>query len=524
MHQTVKATWTRKIRARLLALQHRAMQNHPERGFSLVEMLVVMAMMGLLMAGLTVVFSRSSFLARAQTEQANMQQALRVSQHEMSRFLRMAGAGGLPITWTQDVPTDFKADALPVDYETLGSFPTNGFAVAVENNTPTGTTIPETVADGETAHFVIPGSDILTVRGVFTTPVYYLSGQFSQQDDVEAWVDDSDDTIGGTEDGEAEINVPNRVSSLYFQPLGDLIDKLNEAKDNDIPIALLARDLTNPNAYFVVQWDADRAADTLETDECNEIETPAGWDASTDPRDSAECLTIHVKLDSEGDDAYGADFANLAMGTNLQSNAGSIDVSVPNAANRATLPVPKQVGSIGVLEEFRFYVRAEWEIPGDKTSRLTPVLTRAEYVPGTDVLIERVDIVQNMLDLQLAIGIETNSTIGDAGFAAIDDFGTEDDEVLFNHSGDKLDAPDQLTGMTPQTWFNPALEFHFLRITTVSQAARPTTDNWVPRIGAIEDVDRSASFDIDGVTYNYNTDRLYQRGYLQTVVEMRNLK
>ncbi|MEM1180454.1 MAG: prepilin-type N-terminal cleavage/methylation domain-containing protein [Acidobacteriota bacterium] len=497
-------------------------KRHDEQGFSLVEMLVVMAMMGLLMAGLTVVFSRSSFLARAQTEQANMQQSLRVSQHEMARFLRMAGAGGLPITWTQTVPTDFKADALPVDYETMGSFPTNGFAVAVANNTATGTTIPASISDGLTPHWVIPGSDILTVRGVFTTPVFYLSGQFTQQTEVLPWVDSSDDTIGGAD---AEVSIPNRVSGSFSQPVEELIEVLEEKKDNGVPVALLVRDLTNPNAYFVVQWDANRSPADLTTARCGNTTTPSSWTTtSADPRESVECLTINVKLDADGDESYGAQFANLAMGTNLQSNAGSIDVSVPNAANRLTLSVPKQVGSIGILEEFRFYVRAEWEIPGDKTSRLTPVLSRAEYIPGTEVLIERVDIVQNMLDLQIAIGIETNSAIGAAGFASIDDVGSADDEVLFNHPDDLLDGAIQLAAFSPQTWFNPGLEFHYLRLTTVSQAARPTTDNWVPRIGPIEDIDRTASFEVDGVTYNYNNDRLYQRGYLQTVVEMRNLK
>ncbi|MEO1368621.1 MAG: prepilin-type N-terminal cleavage/methylation domain-containing protein, partial [Acidobacteriota bacterium] len=471
-----------------------------ERGFSLVEMLVVMAMMGLLMAGLTVIFSRSSFLARAQTEQANMQQSLRVSQHEISRFLRMAGAGGMPITWTQSIPTDFKADAMPVDYDTMGSFPTNGFAVAVQNNTAAGTTIPSGVAGGVTPHWVIPGSDVLTVRGVFTTPVYYLSGaQSTQQTEVETWVDSSTNTIGGNQAGEAEVNIPDRVSTLFAQPLEELIDKLESAKDDSIPVALLVRDLTNANAYVVVQWDANRSPADLTTAPCAGASTPPGWGASTDPRDSAQCLTIHVKLDSDGAGAYGAEFANLSMGTNLQSNAGSIDVTVPNGANRATLSVPQEVGSIGILEEFRFYVRAEWEIPGDKTSRLTPVLTRAEYVPGTEVLIERVDIVQNMLDLQVAIGIDTTAVLGNPGYATIDDTASADDEILFNHPGDQLSGATPLAGVSPQEWFNPNLEYHYLRVTTVSQAARPTRDNWVPRIGPIEDVDRTASFEIDGV-------------------------
>ncbi|MEM6792456.1 MAG: prepilin-type N-terminal cleavage/methylation domain-containing protein [Acidobacteriota bacterium] len=492
------------------------------RAFSLVEMLVVIAMMGILLTGLSLVFSRSGMLARAQTEQAAMQQSLRVAQHEMTRYLRMAGSGGLPITWTTRVPDDLAAPNDPVTYDTLGSFPTNGFAVSVRNNTAEGITIPEGLSDG-TEHIVIPGSDMLIVRGVFTTPVYYLSDPVS----VQNWVGASGgNAIGGAG---ATVEIPNVVAGNYPQPLDPLREKLREAGDRGVPVAFLVRDLGNPDAYFAVEW-ANSSGTLLPLAACSSAPAPSAWPADSHPG-NGQCITVRVKLD-DSSGTVGTALGNLSMGNNLQADAGSIQVDLPSGANRAFLPIPKQVQSIGLLEEFRFYVRAAWEIPGDRTSRLMPVLTRAEYVPGSDQLIETVDIVQNILDLQIAVGIETSASVGAAGFASITDNGGTDDEVLFNNAGDVLLDPPQLAALDPARWFNPELDFHYLRLTTVGQASRPNYESWKPVLGVIEDVDRRTSFTVAGTQYNYNSDadadrvgqRNFQRAYLQTVVEMRNLK
>ncbi|MCG8459482.1 MAG: prepilin-type N-terminal cleavage/methylation domain-containing protein, partial [Holophagales bacterium] len=129
------------------------------RAFSLTEMLVVLLIVGILLGGLLTLFSRSTYIARTQSDLAVLQQSLRVAHGELSRYLRMAGSGGLPISWNT-IPT-----GVTIDYTHVGSYP-NGFAVRVENNVAEGTTIGGLP--------VVPGTDVLTVRGVFSTPVYYL--------------------------------------------------------------------------------------------------------------------------------------------------------------------------------------------------------------------------------------------------------------------------------------------------------------------------------------------------------------
>ena len=94
--------------------------------------------------------------------------------------------------------------------------------------------------------------------------------------------------------------------------------------------------------------------------------------------------------------------------------------------------------SIGLLEEYRFFVRAEYEVPGDTDTRLTPVLSRASFLPGTTTRIDRVDIADNVIDLQIAVGIDTDLP-GTAGYGEIAENTLASwaaDEVLFNEAGD----------------------------------------------------------------------------------------
>ena len=42
------------------------------------------------------------------------------------------------------------------------------------------------------------------------------------------------------------------------------------------------------------------------------------------------------------------------------------------------------VAYVGLLEEYRFYVREDHAISGNAASDLTPVLSRARFYPGTD--------------------------------------------------------------------------------------------------------------------------------------------
>lgn len=107
------------------------------RGYSLLELMVALALAAVLMGGLLKLFQVQSEVVRRQSLAADLQQSLRVARHELVRVTRMAGRGGLP----------------------------RGAAVLIRNNIGAG----ERLADARTP-VVVTGTDVLVVRGVFASP------------------------------------------------------------------------------------------------------------------------------------------------------------------------------------------------------------------------------------------------------------------------------------------------------------------------------------------------------------------
>src|SRR6185295_14622889 len=71
-----------------------------QAGFTLVEMLIALAITAMILVGVLFTFDFSSRVARAQTYVADMQQSLRIGQDDVVRLVRMAGRGNLPLTGT----------------------------------------------------------------------------------------------------------------------------------------------------------------------------------------------------------------------------------------------------------------------------------------------------------------------------------------------------------------------------------------------------------------------------------------
>src|ERR1044071_652585 len=116
-----------------------------EAGFSLVEMLVTLAVTALLVVGILGVFDFNNKITHVQTQVADMQQSLRVGQYEMVRYVRMAGRGGVP------------ADK----------------AIEVRDNVG-DTGAQGTILVGQDSPAIVRGSDAVTVRGVLPSPVYQI--------------------------------------------------------------------------------------------------------------------------------------------------------------------------------------------------------------------------------------------------------------------------------------------------------------------------------------------------------------
>lgn len=488
--------------------------------FTLMEMLISFLMLVILLVAVLVVFERSARIGRDQTEVSAIQQSSRIAHSELLRHVRMAGAGGLPLTW-KNMPATTPE---PLRTDSPGAFP-NGFAVAIRNNVPENYTLPAD-ATGTARHTVIPRSDILTLRGAFSLPVYFYYPAMS----TAGWNDKSKDIPVRI------LEIPNRIGQDFRTPLAPLIEYLSQAR-NQNKVIFLVRDLMNPDAYGVLRWNSSAGGNDLTVSDCTTVPKATGTQGSFD----VGCIKLAVEL--EPAERYAKLIAGTAL---LPTTAADPDTETNptvmtlkmNGVPRQRVAFPAQFGSIAVLQEYRYYLRADFEVPGDPTSRLSPILTRAEYLPSLEVdpnaadFIEAIDVVDNLIDLQISVGIDQDFSTTAAGHGMVTDDGSSTDEILFNHPDDfpANAVPAGLSRFTalgvPEyvRWFHPKLDVYFLRLTTVAQSQRPDRDFVGAGLGRIEDCDRTADFLIGSQTYNYNDDRKYRRRLLQSVAELRNLK
>jgi prepilin-type N-terminal cleavage/methylation domain-containing protein len=419
------------------------------RGFTLAELVVALAVFTIILTGIMALFVFNTRLARAQMHVTGMQQSLRVAQYELVRSVRMAGRGGLP-TSLYARPPGFAGQLLP-----------SGLAISVANNVPSGTQI----AACNCAE-VLEGTDILTVRGVFNSPIYQLNP---------AAADFQYDATTGT----GTVIVRKTSPTGVPQDLTAFEDRISDGIADSV---LLVSPLDD-SVYAIV-------------------EMQPGGSSVTQVGGVTEFVTIAFRTQGGNTAEY------LAL-----SPAGGYPVELTT------------VSYVGLLEELQFYVREVRAIPGDATSELIPRLSRAQVFPGTTVAYENDtdnltgDLTENIIDLQVAIGIDTVPGIGPADGVVTEGDGvspapTNDDEWLFNHTGDD---PNDVKWVNTEAV--PAKVF-YLRINTLARTDRPDTRFQAPLLTLIEDKDFTSSpFDV----YNTRDERMYRRRNLQTTVDLRNL-
>lgn len=442
----------------------RSPQKSGPGGFTLMEMLIALALFSVVLIAILTFFDASNRLARTQVALAEMQSSQRIGQQEMVHMVGMAGIGGLPEGLTPAV-----AAANP---GVGGVFP-SGLALSVRNNVAADSHVGD-----DDSPLVITGSDVLTLRGVFSTEVLMIEPMQSL-------------VLDGN--GDTTLTVQEYVDLGVSQSLDDLRAELSKGREE----ALIVYDRYNPGAYAVLQYDP--AASSLGS-----------------PGDPS--MTIGLTLSSSA--AYADEYGTLTLGTTLLAGSGGVTWDLTGSG--ITIQLPKNVGAIGLLEEYRFYVREEHEVPGDDTSRLKPVLTQARFFPhsddaypdGTWTHIESaIDLAENIIDLQVTLGVDQGPNDGgvvDIGAAA------DDDEVLFNYPGDD----DGLGSPSTSPWADPASKLFFTRVTTVAQSFRPDPKFPGVILGAVEDHDYSA---LPVSVFNSATYTPFRKRMLQTIVEMRNL-
>jgi prepilin-type N-terminal cleavage/methylation domain-containing protein len=412
-------------------------ENHENRtvrpgqdGFTLIELIVALGVTTIVMLGILFLFDFNNRLTRVQTNVADMQQSLRIAQYDMVRMVRMAGRGGL--------------NALQ--------------GIVINRDVDDGTHVGD-----PDSPIVLEGTDVLTLRGVFTTPVYQIAYTNPASFHLDEDADPANFTGGGY------VDICKLSPSGAEQDLDVLIQTERLSK----PEVLVLVSPLDDRFYVAVELDPNTTSDTT-------IDTPTS------------CPT------AEG----------IRVGFNIVNTYSAL--SAPPAQ---ALVAFSKVGYVGFLEEYRFYVREDHSVAGNVVSDLMPVLSRARFYPGTDNPYGdpaappaelrqalRQDISDGILDLQISEGFDTN---GDG--TLVENIEEPDtDEWLGN-----ADAEPAING-----------RLKALRITTLARTNRMDHDYRAEDLTVVEDHPYTLA---DDDRVNGKQARMYRRRILQTIVNVRNL-
>src|SRR5688572_7118003 len=116
-----------------------------ERGYTLIEVMLTIVVLGVVMLGLYTLLDSSNKLAKQETNVAEAQQSARIGIYEVSRIIRQARVGGL-----------FVANAV----------------LPVSNNVAGGTSLTDLVGND---HYIRAGTDVIGVRGILSGDKYALT-------------------------------------------------------------------------------------------------------------------------------------------------------------------------------------------------------------------------------------------------------------------------------------------------------------------------------------------------------------
>ncbi len=423
-----------------------------EAGFTLIELSVVAFILALVLIGAGNLFEFNTELARVQMHLSDMQQSARIAQRDIVGLVRMAGRGGLPVSLPAVGAGGFAGKLLPT-----------GPAIEIANDVADNTRI---VAGDGTTPLIVEGTDVLTIRGVFNSSVYQVSPVAT----ATLILNDPNNPTTGT----VKINDPNPVLRIP-----QALRALEEAITTNRPEALL---LISPlqDIYAIV-------------------EITGGTVVTRDPDDNRPTeIDVDFRI---GGTATANGYLSLSPGGGFST-------------------ILRRVAAVGLVEEYRYFVREERAIATDANSELRPRLTRARFYPGTDLPWDgddanlRVDVADNIVDLQLAFGIDTNAD----QVLQNDDPSPKDDDWLFDDPTDDASDATKWNGANPLA--PPSL--YYLRISTLTRSERRDRGHVSPAITTIEDnaYGESAS---GGLSDAEMLDRTFHRSLLTTTVDLRNL-
>lgn len=417
-----------------------------EAGFTIAEMTVTLIVVVEIALAVLLLFDTSGKLGKAEVQVSDMQQSLRIGQYEVVRMVRMAGRGELPVA--NSPATAFSANLFA------------GTALAVRNNVPSGSGVIAGTAPTDSPPItnprVVAGTDVITVRGVFSTPLYQIN-----YSDPTAF---TYDPLGG----KGTVTISSTSPTGVPQPFdtnsapGSFADALAKGRTE----MLILVSPVDDTIYGVAQLDPSSS--------------------------SINGTVATLKFTT-----------NTIANVQLSANGGVFPATMKNAAY------------VGILEEYRYYVREVHATPSNLASELNPRLSRARFYPGSDMPWDGAqanlyqDIAAGVLDLQVALGFDLNRD------GAIADTNDGADELLFNSPADSVTS----TPWSPLP--TPFPQLLYLRVNVLARTNRHDLQYRAPLIVAIEDHVYSANPG-NPEDPNGSIGLTMRRRWSQTIVAMRN--
>lgn len=453
-----------------------------EAGYTLLEAIVALAIAIVLIVVALNLFDLNRRMARLETEQIEMQQAVRAVHLEVASRARVAGRGGL------------------IQGTAVKRWPDQGVVVEVASNVEgVARQVAPAIADSPMA---VAGTDILTLRGVLTGDILYGYDNTEDRTYLILRDDAGQVTTEPADVRSGEIHLCGVSPAGFVQSL----DPLRAAVEAGSEEALMIAGTGGDQAYAVVKLDPGASEPTSAV--CDPANPNAG---------------VRLAFVVSGDGGRADAYHELS----------------PSAPAPGLPPGLTSVAYAGLVEEYRYYVREAREVAGDGGSRLTPRLSRARLYPNTGrgwgvdeaavtaALAE--DVADDVVDLQVTLGMDSaqgGGALEDGSLPADGEpiFESADgasDDWLFNHPSD--DARDDVwarpgTAVVARPWLRSRL--HLIRLTTVGRAAFPVSQYEAPLLVRVGDrvYDPSDPDDPD-----HDVQRRFRRWVLSTTINLRNL-
>lgn len=412
-------------------------------GFTMVEIMIALLVLIEVMLAILVLFDSTNKLARSQKFLTELQQSQRVAQQQVVSLVRMAGRGGLPAYVALDVKPPF--DGVPDTAVPRG--------LLIINDHPGGELDP-----GNAATEVLAGTDVVIVRGVLSTPIYTVNSESP----THFVVNDSNPT-----DLVGRIEIYQDV--LPGTPLGNDIRDLRTLRDEGTRAPLIVVSDRDDAVYGLLEFDFDQSA-----------------------LDPADGMPASVATRINGG-SHSADYLGLS----------NFSITFPGGSFKSDLD---GVGFVGIVEEYRFYIRPVQEDPNDPASRVAYRLAVARFLPGTSTFLDFQDIADNIIDLQVALGVDLDRN------GEVDDKGDAADEWLYNHSGDDSDFvnPDNNTMLGKEP-------LYYVRLSTIAFTDRPDIGYVAPPLTQLEDHAYGSTS-----VFNQWPEDHYRRSVHTDLIDLRN--